>query len=386
MKNIYWIIIAVLVLILSVAGIIIAWQMTSEKHQAKVNLLEDTIQNKERELQRVNQEIEELSSEKVSLNRTKLEFNKKLADLEAKVQEAKEKEESFSAQVEALTDEKRQLEKDMTETIESMQNEMQSRAQKIKTEADYKGKQFFDQEKELLIKIKNLQVELDDAAKEKSALEKELIDLFAGLIEAKTKIEHYNIGFIYEIEGDYQAAIKEYEEILKLDLREPYANMRLASIYINGIEDPDRATYYAKAYQHSRNPIKTGRQIDSDLVEAAQQEVKSTIKLNVAKQTLGYINMQKLKFHYNYALLYDNMGMYKEAICEYEKALEYNPDDPDTHYNLGIVYDNHIKDKEKAIYHYNKYLEFCDDPGDIKKVENWIASARKELQWRKQLR
>ena len=49
-------------------------------------------------------------------------------------------------------------------------------------------------------------------------------------------------------------------------------------------------------------------------------------------------------------------GKIDAAIKEYERVLELRPNDPETHYNLGVLYDDYIKDREKALYHYQKYL------------------------------
>lgn len=94
---------------------------------------------------------------------------------------------------------------------------------------------------------------------------------------------------------------------------------------------------------------------------------------------------EALKYHYNLALAYDLNHRYKEAVWEYKKALEIAPDDADTHYNLGIVYDDHIKDREKAIFHYHKYLELCPDAEDAATVEEWISRAQEDLEWDKKL-
>ncbi len=82
--------------------------------------------------------------------------------------------------------------------------------------------------------------------------------------------------------------------------------------------------------------------------------------------------------HYNLGTIFLNNKQYKEAIQEYERVLELRPSDPETHYNLGILYDDYSKDSEKALYHYQKYLAVNPKAPDAKKVESYILNLELE--------
>lgn len=86
-----------------------------------------------------------------------------------------------------------------------------------------------------------------------------------------------------------------------------------------------------------------------------------------------------LKFHYNAGLAYDQNQQFELALTEYEKALKAVPDDPDTHYNLAVLYDQYLLDKKKAIEHYQTYLTLNPNASDTIKVNYWIREAKKEL-------
>jgi len=86
-----------------------------------------------------------------------------------------------------------------------------------------------------------------------------------------------------------------------------------------------------------------------------------------------------LKQHYNLALAYDQNQQYDEAEAEYKKALDIDPDDPDTHYNLGIIYDDYFQDKARAVAHYEKYLELRPGARDAENVRSWIRWAKQQL-------
>lgn len=86
-----------------------------------------------------------------------------------------------------------------------------------------------------------------------------------------------------------------------------------------------------------------------------------------------------LRQHYNLALAYDQNQQFDEAEAEYKKALKADPNDPDTHYNLGIIYDDYFQDKVRAIAHYEKYLEFRPGARDGGNVRSWIRWAKQQL-------
>jgi len=50
------------------------------------------------------------------------------------------------------------------------------------------------------------------------------------------------------------------------------------------------------------------------------------------------LNPERSEIHYNLGLVLEAKGLLQEAIQEYKKALELNPEDAEAHNNLGIVY------------------------------------------------
>ncbi len=70
---------------------------------------------------------------------------------------------------------------------------------------------------------------------------------------------------------------------------------------------------------------------------------------------------------------------YKGAIEAFEKVLEDNPRSPLTHYELGVLYDQHEHDYAAAIYHYSRVLKYRPEgyPADNARVR--LAACRQEL-------
>lgn len=104
---------------------------------------------------------------------------------------------------------------------------------------------------------------------------------------------------------------------------------------------------------------------ETDAAEAAFRESLSRKAINpVACNQLG--------------MLYRRSGRLEEARAMYNAALEVAPDDPDTHWNLGILYDRYLPDAPRALQHYERYqaLTGSQDP----RLQAWIDALRKRTQ------
>jgi tetratricopeptide (TPR) repeat protein len=76
--------------------------------------------------------------------------------------------------------------------------------------------------------------------------------------------------------------------------------------------------------------------------------------------------------HYNLAVILTEKGEYAAAIREYEKVIESRPEDADAHYNLGILYDDHLKDSINALEHYRQYIRLAPASTEAPRVREWI--------------
>lgn len=64
---------------------------------------------------------------------------------------------------------------------------------------------------------------------------------------------------------------------------------------------------------------------------------------------------------------------YREAESEYLDLLKSVPDDATVHYNLGILYDDKLKNAKKAADHYREYLRIEPEGSDAGKVQEWLT-------------
>lgn len=81
----------------------------------------------------------------------------------------------------------------------------------------------------------------------------------------------------------------------------------------------------------------------------------------------------KLTLAYNIGCIYKAGRQYTKAEAEFQKALQYDPDDAAVHYNLGILYDDNLGDAKKARYHYQRFLELAPNDRDAPSVVEWLS-------------
>lgn len=78
-------------------------------------------------------------------------------------------------------------------------------------------------------------------------------------------------------------------------------------------------------------------------------------------------------FHYNLAIEYLKAEKFNQAAEELHKVIRLNPEDEDAHYNLGVLYENHLGDRKQAKFHYRQYLKLAPAArADVNDVKEWI--------------
>lgn len=91
------------------------------------------------------------------------------------------------------------------------------------------------------------------------------------------------------------------------------------------------------------------------------------------------MDKERLIIHYNLAGVYYENGSYEQAEKEYLQCLKIDPDDPETHYNLAILYDDKLHENKKAIRHYKEFLKLRPMGDDAVQARAWIFRAEQEI-------
>jgi len=107
------------------------------------------------------------------------------------------------------------------------------------------------------------------------------------------------------------------------------------------------------------------RQEQERLAEITEANEKLKSLENVLIQERGL-------YHYNLGVAYTRAQLYTEALAAYQKSLEFQPDNYEAHYNLGLLYGEVKRDSKSATFHYRKYLELNPTAEDFAEVQELI--------------
>ena len=102
------------------------------------------------------------------------------------------------------------------------------------------------------------------------------------------------------------------------------------------------------------------------LMEKAREEVRKTSQ------------KEKRDLHYNMASVYAREGRIRDAEKEYLRALRVDPTDPDSHYNLAILYEESLDNRRKAAVHFKAYLKLAPNAKDVDEVKAWLIDLEME--------
>ncbi|UCD83830.1 MAG: hypothetical protein JSU92_11130 [Deltaproteobacteria bacterium] len=83
--------------------------------------------------------------------------------------------------------------------------------------------------------------------------------------------------------------------------------------------------------------------------------------------------------HRSLGISYTRKSLFTEAIEEFHETLTLRKNDPDSHKNLGVIYYYHLKDAEKALYHFRQTLASKPHQPEAGEIMKAIAGLEKEL-------
>lgn len=69
------------------------------------------------------------------------------------------------------------------------------------------------------------------------------------------------------------------------------------------------------------------------------------------------------------------LGQYREAILDYEAALDGTVETAEVHFKLGLIYDDKLKNPASALHHFTRYQELAPTGSHTKEVRNLIKEA-----------
>lgn len=155
------------------------------------------------------------------------------------------------------------------------------------------------------------------------------------------------LGNIYFKKGDFDKSISAYKKVIEIAPEDAVGHYNLGCAY-SAIEDWINAELeWKKAIEYERESEERKKRR-----EVSDDELK--FSLLVVERPVSF------KAHKSLGWLYINQNLVDKALTEFLKAVELEPEDPESYYELGKIYHQKSKiDKKnvkKAIFYYERYL------------------------------
>lgn len=83
--------------------------------------------------------------------------------------------------------------------------------------------------------------------------------------------------------------------------------------------------------------------------------------------------------HYNQGIASLKKGEFRKAEEAFQRVIALSPEDGDACYNLAVLYEHYLNDKEKALKFYLRYLNLAPDAQDAAAVRSWVVQLQAEL-------
>ena len=158
-------------------------------------------------------------------------------------------------------------------------------------------------------------------------------------------LEAYHfLGNIYFKKEDFERSIRAYKKVLEINPEDAMGHYSLGCAYWaqNGKQQAEEE--WKKAIKYEEKQIRVGPE-----EKISGDDLK--VSLVVYKRTVSF------QAHKSLGRLYVERNLLDQALYEFEKAIELEPGEQESYYNLGKICLTK-KDKEKAIYYFEKYLYF----------------------------
>ena len=165
-----------------------------------------------------------------------------------------------------------------------------------------------------------------------------VFSLMTGICYAQTAKDYYERGIDYGVAGKFEEAQQQFTKALEADPFYAPARtcLKVSEDALKQKIKTETALYLFKGIAY----------YDKRMYDEAVAEFKKAIE----------VNPNLAEAHNSLGAAYANKGMLDEAIAEYKKTIEINPNHDMAHNNLGIVY-AYKGMPDKAIVEFKKAIE-----------------------------
>ncbi len=136
--------------------------------------------------------------------------------------------------------------------------------------------------------------------------------------------------------------------------------------------DNQKKEYMETIHELNKKLAKVQGEVSSSQKKSEQAMLLKQIAEGEKKRDERQLRKESIAMRYKLALVYQKTDRYKEAEKEYMKVLSFDPNNSAVHYNLGVLYDDHLRNNKKAVHHYQQYIKFSPDAKDVSLVKEWV--------------
>lgn len=186
---------------------------------------------------------------------------------------------------------------------------------------------------------------------------------------------HTYLGILYEKRGLINQAEKHYRIAIELDSKFSEALINLGNLYLKQKDYASAIQILQKAIEADPNNSKI-----HFLLATVYREAKQYPQALLHYQKVLEIDSQNTQAQNFVGVINYELKNYQKSEEAFLKVIAIDPDFADAYGNLGILYNFNLNDKNKAIYHFEKFLSIKSDGENVALIKELLSKAKSSVQ------
>ena len=163
--------------------------------------------------------------------------------------------------------------------------------------------------------------------------------------------------------GDLEAVAKRLEEALMKALD------RMKRIDGRDHQFAKQIERYKQAIGQIKKENEALKATNEDLNRAIDQGPKKFREMAMENRRLL---RETAEIHYNMGVFFIENKDYVHAVAEFERALEFDPNNAKVHYNLGYLYSEEFGKHDEAAEHFRRFLQLSPDAKESEAIRSYL--------------
>ncbi|MDD5644594.1 MAG: tetratricopeptide repeat protein, partial [bacterium] len=223
---------------------------------------------------------------------------------------------------------------------------------------------------------------------------------FVAVIDIDPRIAeaHYNLAYAYQMLGNDDNAINEYKNAITVqpDYSEAYNNLGLLMVKKGYVKE---GIYYLKKSQendpdfvpayYNLGAVYLSKVKDNDMaLDYFMRYLDAAPSGEKSEEAIKYVEFLKpgtagrkvdtADLYYKRGLAALEKNDVKTAVSEFQKSIKDNPRNPHPYRELGLIYQDKMRDNDKALSYFEQYLEMNYKGGDAAEIMRRVSYLRKK--------